>query len=201
MISWWLDATIPAPRRSLPGQSKCSSDPFHGFGRLFDVRIQVDTVCEKNMCLCNIWWLDESAGRMVATARCCHARGNGCSWQIAATEHVQWTSMNINHSIMSSKHLQHMKSQLTREDHWSKMIQESSHGENMGPDSILRNPKDTLYCSLFRRHSPHKAKTSTLLSLSLPISHTTKTNSSTHVGILASHSQATQHQLSPSVPD
>lgn len=53
MISWWLDATIPSPRRSLPGQSKCSSDPFHGFGRLFDVRIQVDTVCKKNMCLCN----------------------------------------------------------------------------------------------------------------------------------------------------
>ena len=49
--------------------------------------------CLRKMCACVIWWLDESAGRMVASARCCHARGNGCSWQIAATEHVQWTSI------------------------------------------------------------------------------------------------------------
>ena len=73
----------------------------------------------KNMCLCNMvtGWICRSNG--------CDCKMLSCQrqWLFMADRGHGACTMNINHSIMSSKHLQHMKSQLTREDH-SSLIQD-----------------------------------------------------------------------------
>ena len=125
MISWWLDAAIPSPslrgeafrgNPNVPPTPSMDLDAFLMWGSKL-------ILFAKKICACVT----------MVTGWIC--RSNGCDCKMLSCQR-QWLfmadrghgacTMNINHSIMSSKHLQHMKSQLTREDHWSKMIQDWS---------------------------------------------------------------------------